>query len=262
MGTTKRHRLSVLIPCYNEERAIEDCLRSVDWADEILVVDSFSTDATLEIARRYTDRVLQHEYIYSAAQKNWAIPQASHEWVLIVDSDERVTPGLRDEIMALLEGEPAFDGYWIPRRNYLFGREIRHCGWGADTVLRLFKRDKGRYSDKRVHAEVAISPAGRLTNHLEHHTISSVSDWIAKINKYSSWKAMDKHEKGMVLPVAHLVFRPPARFIKDFVIRLGFLDGWRGFLIAALSSFAELVMAAKVVEKRASGSFRSRVQGP
>lgn len=252
--SSRRHKVSVIVPCYNEERTIEDCLKSVVWADEILVVDSFSTDATLDIARRYTDRILQHEYAYSAAQKNWAIPRASNEWVLIVDSDERVTPGLQEEIQALLQGEPAYDGYWIPRQNVLFGKVVRHAGWGGDTVLRLFRRDKGRYEDKRVHAEVMIRPAGRLSHHLEHLTISTVSEWMVKINRYSTWKAMDKYDKGMTMPLVHLAVRPVARFIKDFFLRKGFLDGWRGFLVAAMSAFAELVMVAKVMELVSKGS--------
>jgi len=250
MGKEDWNTLSVIVPCFNEEKNIEACLESVTWAGEILVVDSYSTDATLDIARRYTDRILQHEYLNSAAQKNWAIPRAAHGWVLIVDADERVTHGLRDEIMTLLGQGPSLDGYWIKRKNFLFGREIRHSGWGTDSVLRLFRKDRGRYQDKRVHAEVTIEPAGMLHNHLEHHSVSSIGDWISKINRYSSWKAQDKHERGMAIPVVHLVLRPPMRFFKDFILRLGLLDGWRGFLIAALSAFAELAMAAKVVQFR------------
>lgn len=261
MDTSARERLTVIIPCFNEERNIEDCLRSVTWADEILVVDSFSTDGTLEIARKYTDRILQHEYLYSAAQKNWAIPQAAHDWVLIVDSDERVTPGLKDEILSLLGRKQLLDGYWIRRKNFLFGREVRHAGWGTDSVLRLFRRDRARYRDKRVHAEIEIEPAGLLDHSLEHHSVSSIADWINKINRYSSWKAQDKHEKGMAAPVVHLIIRPPARFLKDFVLRFGVLDGWRGFLIAGLSAFAEFVMAAKVVQLRHERDRASRL-GP
>jgi glycosyltransferase involved in cell wall biosynthesis len=248
MESDRRKKLSVIIPCFNEERNIESCLQSVVWADEILVVDSFSTDATLSMAGKYTDRILQHEYIYSAAQKNWAIPQAAHDWVLIVDADERVSPELRDEITTLLGNDPPRDGYWIKRRNFLFGGEIRHSGWGTDSVLRLFRKEKGRYEDKRVHAEIVLSNTGVLNNHLEHRSISSVADWVGKVNRYSSWKARDKYEKGMAMPVAHMFLRPPVRFFKDFVLRLGILDGWRGFLIAAMSAFAELIMAAKVVQ--------------
>lgn len=248
MENSSRVKLSVIIPCFNEEKNIGECLGSVSWADEILVVDSFSSDGTLEIARRYTDRILQHEYLNSAAQKNWTIPQALHDWVLIVDSDERVTPELKEEITGLLAREPVKDGYWIRRKNYLFGSEIRHSGWGTDRVLRLFRKDRGRYEEKRVHAEVKLGDSGMLEGFLEHHSVTSLADWVTKINRYSTWKARDKFEQGANAPVLHMILRPPVRFFKDFVLRLGIMDGWRGFLIASMSAFAELVMAAKVVQ--------------
>ena len=243
-----RQKLSVIVPCFNEEKNIEACLESVRWADEILVVDSFSTDATLEIARRYTDRILQHEYINSAAQKNWAIPQARHDWVLIVDCDERITPALQEEIIAILRQGSEKDGYWIMRKNFLFGKEIRHSGWGNDSVLRLFRRDLSRYQAKRVHAEVELKKTEFLKGFLEHHSVSSLTHWVNKINRYTSWKAQDKHDKGVAAPVAHMIIRPPMTFFKDYVLRLGILDGWRGFLIASMSAFADLVMTAKLVQ--------------
>lgn len=248
VNKSQRQNLTVLIPCYNEEKTIEACLQSVLWADEILVVDSFSTDRTLDIVRQYTDRILQHEYVNSATQKNWAIPQAKHGWVLIVDCDERIPSALRDEIKELLRKEPDKDGYWIRRNNYLMGKRVKYSGWGRDKVLRLFRRNLGRYQEKRVHAEVKLKNTGVLLNQLEHHSVSSMTSWVAKINRYSSWKAKDKVERGATAPIFHLLFRPPSRFLKDFVLRLGMLDGWRGFLIAAMSSFSELVMAAKIIQ--------------
>jgi glycosyltransferase involved in cell wall biosynthesis len=248
MEVNKRQKISVIIPCFNEEKNIEGCLKSVLWADEIFVVDSFSTDRTLDIVRNYTDRVVQHEYLNSAAQKNWAIPQALYDWVLIVDCDERVTPALKDEINSILGMDNLKDGYWIRRKNFFLGREIRHSGWGRDSVLRLFRKDKSRYQEKRVHAEIELEDTGILKEYLEHHSISSMADWIIKINRYSTWKARDKFEKGPFLPVVHLVARPPIRFLKDFIFRSGFMDGWRGFLIASMSAFAELVMSAKVIQ--------------
>jgi glycosyltransferase involved in cell wall biosynthesis len=123
--TSGRQKLTALIPCFNEEYNIEECLKSVSWADEIFIVDSFSTDRTLEIAQKYTDRIVRHEYINSTAQKNWTIPQASHEGVPIVDCDERVTPELRDEIINLLNNEGLKDGYWIFRKNYLMNKNTQ-----------------------------------------------------------------------------------------------------------------------------------------
>jgi hypothetical protein len=175
-----------------------------------------------------------------------------------VDSDERVTPELCNEITTLLAQAPLKDGYWIRRKNFLFGKEIRHSGWGADSVLRLFRKDLGRYQEKRVHAEVELNNTEMLGGYLEHISVSSLTDWVNKINRYSSWKARDKYEQGTTAPILHMVLRPPVRFIKDYILRLGFLDGWRGFLISALSAFAELVMAAKVVQLSFESQRKSR----
>src|SRR5947207_7106012 len=141
-------KLSVLVPVFNEEANLPACLESVrDIADEIFVVDSFSTDRTIEIAKSCGARVVQHEYINSAAQKNWAIPQCAHEWVFIIDADERMTPQLRDEIRSLLnQPQPSCDGYFVTRRNFFLGGEIRHGGWESNDVQRLFLREKGRYA--------------------------------------------------------------------------------------------------------------------
>ena len=129
-------------------------MQSVAWCDEILVVDSFSTDNTVELAKKYTDRIIQSEYINSASQKNRAIPQATHEWILLVDADERVTPELKTEIQKILSSETIpYDAFWIYRRNYFMGKEIKYSGWQRDKVVRLFKRDTCRYEEKHVHAE-------------------------------------------------------------------------------------------------------------
>lgn len=251
--------ITALITTYNVEHCIEACLKSLSgWLDEILVVDSFSTDRTLEIVSRYTPNVLQHEYISQAAQCNWAIPRAKNEWVLLIDSDEVVSPELRQEIIELFRKEPDQDGYWIYRKNYLLGRHIKHSGWGKDSVLRLFKRDLARYPEKRVHAEISLEKTGVLKGNLEHHTVASISSWASKINTYSSLKAQDKYDKGFPFPYLQLLIRPPWRFFKDVFLRLGFLDGWRGFLIAGMSSFAEMLMAAKVIELKKTRSGGSK----
>ncbi|HSQ58875.1 MAG TPA: glycosyltransferase family 2 protein [Acidobacteriota bacterium] len=147
-----RERLSVLIPTKNERANIADCLASVRWADEVVVVDSGSTDGTLDVARGAADRVLEHEYVNSAAQKNWALPQLTHRWVLIVDADERVTPALRAEIERTLDDAGRADGYWIYRANHFLGKPIEGAGWQRDKVLRLFDRTKGAYQPLHVHA--------------------------------------------------------------------------------------------------------------
>ena len=247
--TQNCQKLTVIIPCYNAEQSIEKCLQSVRWADELLVVDSYSTDGTLEIAAKHTDTIIQHEYVNYAQQNNWAIPQAKYDWVLILDSDEEVSPALAEAIQELLQRGPDKEGYWIDRTNYLLGKRIKHSGWGQDKVLRLFRRDLGRLSDKRVHAEVELQNTGTLRGHIDHHSVTGMAEWVSKITRYSSWKAEDKFQNQTRMPVLHLLFRPPFRFIKDFIFRLGFLDGWRGFLIAAMSAYAELIMSAKLTHK-------------
>ncbi len=248
--------LTVLVLCGNEERNIDACLASVaDWAAELLVVvDASSSDRTEQIARRYTDRVLRHHYENYATQQNWSIPQASQAWVFVLDADERATPGLRDSIARLFAVELAHDGYWIRRANYLLGREVRHSGWGNERVLRLFRRDSTRYQQKRVHAKADIANTGAIDGRIIHYSINSIQDWVAKINRYSTWKSQDKFEKNTPLPYLQLLLRPPYRFFKDYVMRAGVLDGWRGFMIAVMSSIAEFIMIAKVLEQRWRGA--------
>src|SRR5687768_15651719 len=154
--------LTVLIPCKNERRHLAECIASVrPVADEILVADSGSTDGSLEIARELGCRVIEREYVNSANFKNWAIPQAKHEWVLVLDADERITPKLAAEIRKLLQSPPADkDGYWIDRANHYLGYPIKHCGWNSDAVIRLFRREC-QYETRWVHAEVDL-PSSRL----------------------------------------------------------------------------------------------------
>ena len=149
-------KLTVIVPVGNEAHNIREVLDSVSFADEIMVVDSHSTDDTVAIAKEYTDFIIQREYQYSASQKNWAIPQASHDWILLVDADERVTPELRDEIQSILKENPDPDvvAYWIYRMNHFMGKRIRYSGWQNDKVIRFFRKDKCRYEDKMVHAEI------------------------------------------------------------------------------------------------------------
>ena len=177
-----RAKITALIPAFNEAQNLPACLESVRWADEIFVVDSFSTDATPDIARQFGARVVQHEYVNSATQKNWAIPQASHEWVLIVDADERVTPGLRDEILRVLQtGGDGSAGFSIPRKNFFFGKEIRYCGWDTDRVIRLFRRDLGRYQDRSVHADMLLDgKLGYFTQPFEHYTYLTMDQYFEK----------------------------------------------------------------------------------
>ena len=246
-----RHKLTVIIPTYNEEKNIEDAIKSVLWADEIMIVDSYSTDRTLEIARKYTDRILQHEYINSATQKNWAIPQATHEWVMILDADERVTPELRDEILKVLEN-PQFDGYYIGRRNFFLGYPLDHGGWSPkdDRNIRLFRKSVSRYEDKEVHADVIVSTGrvGELKNYLIHHSYISLKQYFRKMERYTDWAARDIVKAGKKPNFLNLVLRPIGDFIKFYILKQGYKDGMPGLIIALLSSYYVMVKYAKAWE--------------
>ena len=248
-ATASPRPLTVIIPTFNEEETIEDCLASVVFADEILVVDSFSTDRTVEIARARGARVVQREYGYSAQQKNWAIPQARHDWVLLVDADERVSAPLRDEIGDLLARGPEADGYWIRRANHFLGKRIRFCGWGSDKVIRLFRRDVARYQDRQVHAEIDLAgPLPLLRHPLEHHTFRSWSQYWRKLDLYSEWGARQMFLEGRRTNGLAILWRPLGRFVRMYVLRLGFLEGTHGVVLSMLGAFTVYLKHARLWE--------------
>lgn len=245
-----RRPLTVIVPTYNEEGMIGGCLESARFADEILVVDSFSSDRTLAIARQFGVRILAHEFGGFAQQKNWAIPQASHEWILQLDADERVTPALRDEILNLLEGEPAAGAYRIPRVNYFLGRRLRAAGWGSDKVTRLFRRH-ARFKDRKVHEEIDLpGPLPILHHRLEHHSFRSFAQYWSKIELYSEWGAQQAHADGQRSGVGKILMRPAARFVKMYFMRLGFLDGMHGLVFSLLEAFRVYLKYARLWEMR------------
>ena len=232
--------ISVIVPCYNEAENIRACLESVAWADEIVVVDSFSTDNTREIAREYTDRILQREYVNPASQRNWAIPQAKFPWVLILDADERVTPDLRDEIKRIICAPDSRPGYFIRRRNYFAGREIRHCGWQHDWVVRLFLRDEGRYESAReydYHAGVKVAgEVGRCRQVMDHTPYRDIKTYLEKLRRYADWGGRDAAQRGKRAGFGRLLFHPVGRFLRMYLLQKGFLDGVRGLVICTLAA--------------------------
>ncbi len=233
-----RERVTVLVPCFNNEAYIERCLQTVTWADEILVVDSFSTDRTVEIASRYATRVLQHEYVNSATQKNWAIPQASNDWVLILDTDERIPPDLLREMEDALRHPSGFAGFRIARANIVFGRWLRHGGDWPDYQIRLFRKESGRYEGRQVHAHIRLDgPMGTLTTpiiHYPHRSLKTIRKTL--LDRYSSWEAREKRDQGIAFRSTQLVTRPLGAFAVRYVLRQGFRDGWQGLLMATVWS--------------------------
>lgn len=243
------HKLTTIIPCKDEELNIRPCLESVlDISDEIIVADSGSTDRTMEIARKYNCHIIEREYIYSADFKNWAIPQAEHDWVLIVDADERVTPELAEEIKQLLKGDPKQDGFIIYRKNFIFGHEVKRSGWGTDNVLRLFKRDISRYKDMRVHSEIVVESGrvGKLKGKLEHFSYWNFGQIIKKHERYATWAAEDLRDNGVKSGFLHLTFLPMWRFFRQYVIQRGFLDGIPGLIVCTISGHYVFLKYAKL----------------
>lgn len=259
-----REKVSILVPTFNEERSIRACLETVRWADEIVVVDSFSTDRTVEIAREFTDRILQHEYVNSATQKNWAIPQVAHPWVMIVDSDERVTPELRDEILGVLENGRGLDGFRIRRANHFLGKRVRFCGWQHDAVLRLFRRDLGRYLPREVHADVVIEGGrvGWLRGRLLHYTFDSFEQYLRKFNRYTTWASGDRAKRTRQVRWHHLALRPAWRFFRQYVLQLGFLDGLTGLVICSLAAHSVFLKYAKLWERQQMDPRKREGQDP
>jgi glycosyltransferase involved in cell wall biosynthesis len=250
-----REPLSVLVPMKNEIRNAAACLESVRWAEEVVVVDSGSTDGTLEAARASADRVLEHEYVNSAAQKNWALPQLTHRWALIVDADERVTPALRTEIESVLADPARRDGYWIHRSNHFLGKPIRSAGWQRDKVLRLFDRTKGAYEPLHVHAEVVIQGGnvGTLRETLVHHTYRDLDQYFEKFHRYTRWSANDLRDRGIRASAARLLFRPPLRFLRMYLLEGGFREGRHGIVLCGLAAFSVFMKYARRWEQEIGG---------
>lgn len=229
--------LSVAIITYNEEENIRDALESVKWANEIVVVDSFSNDRTTEICKEYTDKVSSVEWSGFANQKNKAISLTTMPWVLVIDADERVTEGLRDEIISVIKDNPTIAGYYIARKNFFGGRWIRHGGWWPDYTLRLFRRDKGRIEDREVHEAVRVDgKVGYLKNPLEHYTYKDVNDFLKRMELYSSLSAKELYKNNRRASILDIIFRPPATFLRMSILQLGILDGVYGIILAWLYS--------------------------
>lgn len=234
-----REKVSVVVTTYNEEANIGACLDSLLWADEILVVDSHSTDRTPEIVRGYEGvTFVQRTYFGSAAQKNWAMDETAHPWTLIFDADERCTPKLRAEIEALLAGRPAHEAYTIRRRCFFLGKVIRFSGWQHDQVVRLVRKGAGRYPNKRVHADMATrGPAPLLRNAMDHYMVDDFHEYVHRIAKYSHWGAAQGWKEGRDPGVAEVLFRPAWRFFRTYIVQLGVFDGLRGLVFCLLQAF-------------------------
>lgn len=245
--------LSVVLIVRNEAARLEACLASVAWADEIVVVDSGSTDDTVAIARRFTDKVVGAEWSGFGALKNKALELATRDWVLSLDADEQVSPELRAEIgRAMSAGDR--DGYEIPRLSYYCGRYMKHGGWWPDPVARLVRRGRGRFTDDPVHERLVIDgPVGRLDAPLIHHSYDDFDQVLDKLNRYSSIAAQSMLERGKRAGLLTAVVHGGWSFIRTYFLQLGFLDGRQGFMLAVTNaehSYYRYLKLWRMLEKK------------
>ena len=244
--------ISVIVTTRNEAENVPRCLGSVRGFGEVIVVDSFSSDDTVETARRSRAIVFQRSYRSPSDQKNWGVARAQNNWVLVLDADEWLTDELRSEIEALDPGQRA--GFWIHRRSEYLGRPITGCGWQRDKVLRLYDRRRGSYPEARVHEEVVLDGvAGRLRARLGHRPYRDVAHHVEKIDDYTARGARQAVERGLRAPWLHLFLHPPFRFFRMYVLQLGIRDGYPGLVLCLLSSAGVFLKYARAWElKRTS----------
>lgn len=247
-----KHPLSVIVITRNEERNIAACLQSVAWADEIIVVDANSTDQTVPIARQFTTKIYVKEWLGFAAAKNFALEQATNDWVLWLDADERVPVELAKEIQDIVQNSAiSHKSFQVARRAYFLGKWIKHCGWYPGYVVRLFRRDAARFNNSHVHEKLEIDgTVGRLKNDLLHYTDHNLFHYFEKFNRYTSLAAQDLWEGGRRFSLYDLLVRPPFLFFKMYILRLGFLDGMQGFILSTLSAVYVFTKYAKLWEKK------------
>ena len=251
-----REKISVCITACDEEKNIRRCLESVKWADEIIVVDSFSRDRTLDICREYTARIFQRPWLGYIGQKNLIKDLAIGPWILFVDADEEVSSELKAEILHEFESSAnaGYDGYDFPRMVYYMGQWIRHGEWYPDIKMRLFRKHRGICGGREPHDRTTVpGPVKRLTGHLYHYTYEDLTDQIKTLNEFSTISAQSA---GDDLPFrwVDLLLRPPLRFFKAYIIKRGFLDGSRGWIVASAAAFGVFLKYAKMLEARFTAS--------
>jgi len=243
--------VSVYVLTFNNSPTVERCLKSLSWADELIVVDSFSTDDTYETCKKYTEKVYQRRWTGHRDQYQYAADLTTHSWIMFVDADEEVPWELAEEIRRTLDGGvEGIDGFFVYRRTYYLGRWIRYGGWYPDGEIRLCRREKGRW-EGGLHARIVVDgEIGYLKNEYLHYTYRDISDQIQTIDKYSRIAAQDMLEKGEPFSLFKLLFHPPFRFLKEYFFKEGFRDGLPGLVIVVSTMFYVFIKYAKLWELR------------
>ncbi|HUL21120.1 MAG TPA: glycosyltransferase family 2 protein [Thermodesulfobacteriota bacterium] len=241
--------VSVYVLTTNNLRTIERCLKSLSWAQELVVVDSFSQDGTFELCKQYTGKIFQRTWSGHRDQYQHAADLTTHDWIMFVDADEEIPPELAEEIRQELNGRGKdFDGYFAYRRTYYLGRWIRYGGWYPDGEIRLYRREKGRW-EGGLHAKLVVDgKIGVLKHQYHHYTYGNISDQIQTIDKYSKIAAEDLFESGEKFSLFHLLLHPPFRFVKEYLLKSGFRDGLPGFIIIISTMYYVFIKYAKLWE--------------
>jgi len=240
------NKVSVIIPTLNEEDRVGRALESAKFADEILVIDSFSKDNTIEIAKSYEARIIQRVFDDFSSQKNYAINQASFDWIVVLDADEVITEELQKEIVEKASNPKGNVGFYIYRSFFIKDKRIRFSGTQNDKLIRFFNRKRCHYQGV-VHEKIkAKGKVGVMEGRLLHYSYKSFDHFISKLNLYATLKAKSIYRKNIFLNPYHFVIKPIARFVKHYLIQLGFLDGFYGFLIACLHSYGVFARYVKL----------------
>ena len=243
MEAMKKPKLSVIILTKNEEKNIADCIASVQWADEVVVFDSFSRDGTVEIARGLSATVFQHPFQNFAQKRNAALDVVDTDWVFFVGADERATPELASEIRRAIQDESR-SGWWVPRHNYIFGRVIRHAGWYPDYQLRLLRHGQARYDPRREVHELVIldGDEGYLENPLIHYNYANLAQFVERQHRYTDYEARILFDQGVRPKPHNFVLQPLREFRRRYVSLEGYKDGLHGLLLSLLMAYYTLVM--------------------
>ena len=250
IGQTEKPAVSAIVVCFNEEENIGACLASLSWCDEIVVVDSFSTDRTVEIARQYTDRVIQRKWAGYRDQKAFAHSLVTKDWVLLVDADERVTPELRNEMQqAINQDGGRYSGYAVPRLVFYLGRWWRRGGWYPDYDIRLFRRERATWGGSDPHEKILVGgPVRRLRSPLHHFSYRNMEDHLARINRFTTVSSGELRKEGRRWRWTDALFRPAFRFFKFYILKRGFMEGFGGFYVAVMAAVYVFLRYAKLWE--------------
>ena len=239
-------KITAIIPTLNEEIHIEEAIKSLSFADEIIVIDSFSEDDTVALAEKYNVKIIKRKFDDFSSQKNFAIEHAKYSWIYILDADERVTPEVKKEILEAVKNPKDCVGFYVRRTFYFCGKQLNYSGFQRDKVIRLFLKEHCKYSGLVHERIITKGQLGFFRNKIDHFSYRNYDHYISKMNHYAAIRATELHAKGIKVNIYHVMVKPAARFFIHYIIRLGFLDGFTGFLVAKTQAYGVLTRYIKL----------------